>query len=72
MIYKNIDQIKNSNYPVVIIGSGPGAVIGIKVGNHKLITRITQRSLNVMDLKLGKTCFAFLKSVSVATSDIIV
>jgi len=25
-----------------------------------------------MDLKLGKTCFAFLKSVSVATSDIIV
>ena len=56
----------------IILGSGPGAVIGIKVGNHKLITRITQRSLNAMDLKLGKTCFAFLKSVSVATSDIIV
>ena len=56
----------------IILGSGPGAVVGIKVGNHKLITRITQRSLNVMDLKLGKTCFAFLKSVSVATSDIIV
>ena len=55
----------------IILGSGPGAVIGIKVGNHKLITRITQRSLNAMDLKLGKTCFAFLKSVSVATSDII-
>ena len=26
----------------IILGSGPGAVIGIKVGNHKIITRITQ------------------------------
>ena len=56
----------------IILGSGPGAVIGLKVGKHKLITRITQRSLNAMDLKLGQTCFAFLKTVSIATSDIIV
>ena len=56
----------------IILGSGPGAIIGIKVGKHKLITRITQRSLNAMDLKLGKTCFAFLKSVSVAAADIII
>ncbi|MAK79695.1 MAG: molybdenum ABC transporter ATP-binding protein, partial [Marinovum sp.] len=42
-----------------------------EVGGHKLTTRITQRSLNAMNLKLGQTCFAFLKTVSVATSDII-
>ena len=55
----------------VILGNGPGAIVGIEVGDHKLTTRITQRSLNAMNLKLGQTCFAFLKTVSVATSDII-
>ena len=55
----------------VILGNGPGAIVGIEVGGHKLTTRITQRSLNAMNLKLGQTCFAFLKTVSVATSDII-
>jgi len=29
------------------------------------------QALNAMDLKLGQICFAFLKTVSVATSDII-
>ena len=55
----------------VILGNGPGAIVGIEVGGHRLTTRITQRSLNAMNLKLGQTCFAFLKTVSVATSDII-
>ena len=64
----NILQVKVDE---VILGNGPGAIVGIEVGGHKLTTRITQRSLNAMNLKLGQTCFAFLKTVSVATSDII-
>ena len=56
----------------IVLGNGPGALISIKVGGHKLVTRITQRSLTAMNLKLGQTCFAFLKTVSVATSDIII
>ena len=55
----------------VILGNGPGAIVVIEVGGHKLTTRITQRSLNAMNLKHGQTCFAFLKTVSVATSDVI-
>ena len=55
----------------VILGNGPGAIVGIEVGGHRLTTRITQRSLNAMNLKHGQTCFAFLKTVSVATSDVI-
>ena len=64
----NILQVKVDE---VILGNGPGAIVGIEVGGHKLTTRITQRSLNAMNLKHGQTCFAFLKTVSVATSDII-
>ena len=55
----------------VFLGNGPGAIVGIEVGGHRLTTRITQRSLNAMNLKHGQTCFAFLKTVSVATSDVI-
>ena len=56
----------------IVMGNGPGALISLNVGGHKLVTRITQRSLIAMNLKLGQTCFAFLKTVSVATSDIII
>ena len=64
----NILQVKVDE---VILGNGPGAIVGIEVGGHRLTTRITQRSLNAMNLKHGQTCFAFLKTVSVATSDVI-
>ena len=36
MIHKNIDEIKNSNYPVVIIGSGPAGIsVALKLEEKK-------------------------------------
>ena len=43
MIYKNIDEIKNSNYPVVIIGSGPAGIsVALKLEEKKIRSLIIE------------------------------
>lgn len=51
-------------------GQGPGVAIGLSSGTDKLIARITRRSQNTLDLKVGSPCFAIIKSVSIAPSDV--
>jgi molybdate transport system ATP-binding protein len=52
-------------------GHGPGALVVLALGDGETLSaRITQRSVQMLDLAPGQTCFAILKSVAVAPSDI--
>ncbi|WP_424974671.1 molybdenum ABC transporter ATP-binding protein [Dinoroseobacter sp. S124A] len=51
-------------------GEGPGVLVQLRVGSDLLLCRITRRSANALDLKTGQSCYAILKSVSVAKQDI--
>lgn len=51
-------------------GDGPGAIIGLTAGGDPLIARITRRSVRNLALTPGMTCFAVLKSTSVAAADV--
>jgi molybdate transport system ATP-binding protein len=51
-------------------GQGPGVAIGLTSGADKLIARITRRSQNALELVAGTQCFAIIKSVSIAPSDV--
>ncbi len=43
MIYKNIDEIKNSNFPVIIIGSGPAGIsVALKLEEKKIKSLIIE------------------------------
>jgi molybdate transport system ATP-binding protein len=54
----------------VRLGDGPGAIIQLKAGEDLLLARITQRSALALALEPGADCFAILKSVAVAQSDV--
>lgn len=51
-------------------GDGPGVLVQLRVGADLLLCRITRRSADSLSLKVGQSCFAVLKSVSVAKQDI--
>lgn len=51
-------------------GHGPGAAIALRSGSDRLLARITGRSVRQMGLKPGMTCYALIKSVSVAPGDV--
>lgn len=47
-------------------GRGPGAIVSINSAGNTILARITRRSVSALNLKNGQTCFAIIKSVSVA------
>lgn len=51
-------------------GDGPGVIVQLQAGNDRLLARITRRSADALDLQPGRACFAVLKSVAVAQTDI--
>lgn len=54
----------------VRLGEGPGAIIQFKAGEDLLLARITQRSARALGLVPGADCYAIIKSVAVAQSDV--
>lgn len=50
-------------------GDGPGAMVGLRVGDDAMLARVTRRSVRLMGLSAGATCFAVLKSTSIAAAD---
>lgn len=52
------------------LGDGPGALVQLQVGDDLVLARITRRSVQALQLGVGKTCFAILKSVAVARDDV--
>lgn len=51
-------------------GHGPGVAVALQSGSDRVLARITRRSARQMGLKPGMTCYAVIKSVSVAQSDV--
>lgn len=47
-------------------GDGPGAFIRLQLGQDTILARVTRRSAQALALAPGATCFAILKSMSVA------
>ncbi|WP_370323219.1 molybdenum ABC transporter ATP-binding protein [Pseudorhodobacter sp. E13] len=52
------------------IGSGPGALVQLQLGQDRILARITRRSAQALGLEVGTDCFAILKSVAVAPGSI--
>lgn len=51
-------------------GQGPGVVVQLSAGEERLLARITRRSADALGIAPGVTCFAVVKSVSVAQMDV--
>jgi molybdate transport system ATP-binding protein len=51
-------------------GSGPGALVALRMGDDTLLARITARSAMVLALHPGDTCHAIVKSVAIAPQDV--
>ncbi|MBU2981009.1 molybdenum ABC transporter ATP-binding protein [Lentibacter algarum] len=51
-------------------GGGPGAIVTLETAAGELHARITRRSLERLDLQVGQSCFAVIKTVSIAREDI--
>lgn len=51
-------------------GVGPGAMVTIGVGAQTVLSRITRRSCEALQLAPGSPCFAIMKTVAVAPDDI--
>ncbi|WP_340109557.1 molybdenum ABC transporter ATP-binding protein [Pikeienuella sp. HZG-20] len=54
----------------VHLGGGPGAMIALRVGDQRLLARVTRRSLNALGLAPGAPCSAVVKSVAVMRAEI--
>lgn len=50
-------------------GQGPGVAVALRSGEDVLMARITRRSARAMGLRSGASCYAVIKSVSVAPTD---
>jgi molybdate transport system ATP-binding protein len=51
-------------------GRGPGIAVVLRLGDQRLLSRITSRSSEEMGLRPGQEIFAILKATSVARSGI--
>ncbi|MDP2122481.1 MAG: molybdenum ABC transporter ATP-binding protein [Hoeflea sp.] len=55
---------------LVRLGEGPGAIIQLRAGDDLLLARITRRSALALGLAPGVACFAILKAVAVAQTNV--
>lgn len=51
-------------------GAGPGAMVSLKTDAGRVLARITRRSAQALDLAPGVSCYAVVKSVAIARSDV--
>ena len=51
-------------------GSGPGAMVSLNTDAGRLLARITRRSAQALELSPGAACYAVIKSVAIARSDV--
>lgn len=54
----------------VRVGEGPGAMVAIDSTAGRFLSRVTQRSIQRLDLAPGVECFAIIKSIAIAPKDI--
>ncbi|MEL7213512.1 MAG: molybdenum ABC transporter ATP-binding protein [Pseudomonadota bacterium] len=51
-------------------GDGPGVLVQMSSGTDQVLARVTRRSAQTLELAEGATCYAVVKTVSVARADI--
>lgn len=51
-------------------GAGPGVAVGLQSGSDRLVARITRRSARALKLSVGSSCYAVIKTVSVARGSV--
>lgn len=51
-------------------GEGPGVLVQMASGDDQVLARVTRRSAQALELAEGATCYAVVKTVSVARADI--
>ncbi len=51
-------------------GDGPGAIVSIDTASGRVLARVTRRSAQALGLDVGVSCYAIVKTVSVAPEDI--
>ncbi|UWQ20835.1 molybdenum ABC transporter ATP-binding protein [Jannaschia sp. W003] len=51
-------------------GGGPGAMLGLRAGGARLLARVTQRSVEALDLAPGRAVWAVVKATGVARADV--
>lgn len=52
------------------LGDGPGAMVQLRMGEERLLARVTRRSVRVLGLHPGAPVFAVLKTVSVGRENV--
>jgi molybdate transport system ATP-binding protein len=51
-------------------GDGPGAIVSVQTKAGTVLARVTQRSVQALDLAEGIACFAIVKSVGISPGDV--
>ncbi|WP_170576160.1 molybdenum ABC transporter ATP-binding protein [Ruegeria atlantica] len=51
-------------------GDGPGAIVSVQTPAGPVLARVTRRSVEALELKTGKPCFAVIKTVALAPQDV--
>lgn len=51
-------------------GEGPGAAVALRVGEDRILARVTRRSVRRLGLAKGVACHAILKATAVAPADV--
>lgn len=51
-------------------GDGPGAIVSLKTDAGRVLARVTQRSAQALELAPGVSCYAVVKSVAIARSEV--
>lgn len=52
------------------LGDGPGAMVQLRMGEERVLARVTRRSVRALDLRPGTPVFAVLKTVSVGRESV--
>ncbi|WP_299028895.1 molybdenum ABC transporter ATP-binding protein [uncultured Sulfitobacter sp.] len=51
-------------------GAGPGVAVTLDVGGERILARITRRAVEALGLRVGTSCFAVLKSTTIAPTSV--
>lgn len=51
-------------------GSGPGVLVQLQIGQIRLLSRVTRRSAEQLQLRAGTQCFAVINSLAIARDDV--
>lgn len=63
-------NILDATVEEIRIGEGPGALVRLRIGDERLLARLTRRSVQALDLRPGRAVFAVLKAVAVAQESV--